>query len=277
MSQQSTPSVECLDLERVLGGIDPAFRPLLDGIDYRFEHESTNRALLDAGPPPPGRMHAALAEYQSAGRGRHGRRWTMPPGAGIALSASWVFETRPDSLNALSLAAGAAVRRAVQSVTGIAIELKWPNDLLIDGGKLGGILVELAAGNASAVHVVIGVGLNVDVPAAVLAAASDYAAGARDLRGCGWDPVDRSALAGALLGRFAELFAGFADSGFAPYRQEWLAAHALNGRDVQLSSHGQTESGRVVGIEADGALILAMPGGEQRRVVSGEVSVRAED
>lgn len=276
MTLQLPDSVEALDVARVVDSVGPTWRSLLGNVDYRIEHESTNRALLDAAPPTPGRMDAALAEYQTAGRGRHGRRWTMPPGSGIALSAAWVFASQPEALNALSLAAGAAVRRAILDVTGIAVELKWPNDLLLEGGKLGGILVELAARQDGAVHVVIGVGINVDVPAAELAQASNYAAGARDLKGAGWTPTDRSALAGAVLGQFAELFAGFASAGFEPYREEWLAAHALNGRQVELQSHGQTDSGRVVGIEADGALILETAAGSQRRVVSGEVSIRAE-
>jgi BirA family biotin operon repressor/biotin-[acetyl-CoA-carboxylase] ligase len=237
--------------------------------------ESTNRYLLAAGPPPPGRMRVALAEYQQAGRGRRGRSWNMPRGSGIALSVAWQFSAAPSSLTALSLATGSAVRRAIHDVTGIRIGLKWPNDLIVDGGKLGGILIELEPLAAGGCHAVAGIGINVNVAAADLVSLSDMPYGARALgAAAGNTAVDRSRLAAALIGRLLELFGDYAATGFAPYRGEWLAAHVLDGCEIELRSPVGIEHGRVSGIDDDGALLVADAAGSIRRVVSADVTVR---
>lgn len=238
--------------------------------------ESTNRYLLAAGVPPSGRMRVAVAEYQHAGRGRRGRSWNMPRGTGIALSVAWQFSAAPSSLTALSLATGSAVRRAIHEVTGIAIGLKWPNDLIVDGGKLGGILLELEPLAGGGCHVVAGIGINVNVPAAVLASLSDMPQGACDLsRVLGGATVDRSRLAAALIRQLLELFGDYASTGFAPYRGEWLTAHVLDGCEVELRTPAGIEHGRVSGIGDDGALLVADAAGGIRRVVSADVTIRA--
>lgn len=248
----------------------------VEGIEIADEIESTNRALLERAPPAAGRLRVMLAEHQTGGRGRRGRSWIMPAATGIALSVAWCFAQRPAGLSALSLAVGAATRRALADSVGIDIGLKWPNDLILDGGKLGGILIELEAPVTGACHVVAGIGLNVAVPAATLAAASNLRHGARNLAPAvpGQD-LDRSAIAGALIARLVELFAGYADTGFAPYRAEWLAAHVLEGEAVTLDSPAGIESGTVRGIGDDGALVVEDAAGERRRIISGDVTVRA--
>src|SRR5690606_2962838 len=97
--------------------------------------DSTNRHLLEAQAPPAGELHASLAEFQTAGRGRRGRRWVTPLGAGLCLSASWQFADTPRDLPALALAVGVVARRAVARVAGIDVALKWPNDLVLDERK----------------------------------------------------------------------------------------------------------------------------------------------
>jgi BirA family biotin operon repressor/biotin-[acetyl-CoA-carboxylase] ligase len=244
-------------------------------IRCEFEIESTNRLLRERGPAPAGRLQVAVAEYQSGGRGRRGRRWTMPPGAGLALSASWGFPRAPAVLGALSLAVGAAARRALRDHAGIEVGLKWPNDLIAAGGKLGGILVEVDALADGTCHVVAGIGINVAAPAAYLARVSDFGHGASDLRTAApGRALDRSALAGALVTRLVELFAAYAATGFEPYRDEWLAAHVLAGEPVELATPAGVEQATVRGIDADGALIVADAAGAERRIVAGDVSVR---
>ena len=264
-----------IDIAAVTASLSTTARERIERIEHFAEIESTNRHLREGTRPAAGRMRVALAEYQSEGRGRQGRRWLMPTGTGIALSAAWTFSATPRELAALSLAVGAAVRRAIGDATGIELGLKWPNDLMLDGGKAGGILVETDPGAAGGCCVVAGIGINVSVPAEILASLSDMRSGARDLAGAlHGAAIDRSRLAAALIERLVELFAGFADSGFAPYRDEWLAAHVLADAQVELKSAQGTAVGTVCGIDVDGALIVEDAAGARQRFLSGDVSIR---
>ena len=264
-----------IDVAAVTASLSDAARERLEGIEHFATIESTNRHLLASAMPAAGRLRVALAEYQSAGRGRQGRRWLMPPGSGIALSAAWQFAVAPREVNALSLAVGAAARRAIADSTAISVGLKWPNDLMLDGGKAGGILVEVYGQASGACRVVAGIGINVSVPAETLATFSDMRCGARDLASARQGAaIDRSRLAAALIERLVELFAGFADSGFAPYRGEWLAAHVLADARVELRSAFGVAVGTVRGIDVDGALLVEDARGALQRFLSGDVSVR---
>jgi BirA family biotin operon repressor/biotin-[acetyl-CoA-carboxylase] ligase len=168
------------------------------------------------------------------------------------------------------------VRRAVRAVAGIEIGLKWPNDLVVDGGKLGGILVELDRLEGGDVHVVAGIGINVRVRPDYLAAVSDWSEGARDLAGAtGGARIDRSLLAAALIEAMSELFGSWSEQGFAAYRAEWLAAHVLENAAVELRSVGDAMHGTVRGVDVDGALVVEDAAGRRQRFVSGEITVRA--
>jgi BirA family biotin operon repressor/biotin-[acetyl-CoA-carboxylase] ligase len=247
----------------------------IEHVDYRLQTESTNRSLLAAGAPAAGRMRVAIAEHQSAGRGRRGRQWIMPPAAGLALSVAWTFEPRPVLLSALGLAVGAAARRALAELADIEVGLKWPNDLIVDARKLGGVLVELESLPGDACLIVAGIGINVSVPRDCLARVGSNRIGATDLASAlGPEAPDRSQLTGRLLAHLLELFQGYAQTGFEPYRDEWLAAHVLADRDVEFTTARGIELGRVRGIDRDGALMLDDGRGGTRRVISGDVTVR---
>lgn len=247
---------------------------LIESIEIAFEVASTNRLLLDGPPPAMRRARIAIAEYQTAGRGRRERSWTMPPGAGLALSVAWRFPGTPENFGALSLAVGASVRRAIQSQTAVGIGLKWPNDLIAAGGKLGGILVEVVQPAAGGTHVVAGVGINVSVPDDLLARVSDFGYGGRNLAAQSAGPVDRSVLAAGLIEHLLNLYQEFAVSGFSPYLDEWLEAHVLDGQAVDVRGTDAVMHGTVCGIAADGALIIESDAGERRRIISGDVTVR---
>jgi len=266
--------LDLLDVEALRAALEPAVAARLAKLEVFTELDSTNRRLL-AAPPSVGSLDVCIAEYQNAGRGRRGRRWQAPLGSGIALSVGWQFAGVPAEPSALTLAVGVAVRRVLDRVAGITIALKWPNDLVFDERKLGGILLEIQAEAHGGAHVVVGVGLNVALPAALLPSLCDWPRGAVDLTtALGRAPPPRAVLAAALVNEIAALLADYPAQGFAAYRTEWRSADFLRGRVVRLDEGTGRLFGTALGIDADGALLVETDGGK-RRVVAGDVSVRS--
>jgi BirA family biotin operon repressor/biotin-[acetyl-CoA-carboxylase] ligase len=266
--------LDLLDGARIAAALDADTTRQLGALELHLELDSTNRYLLERAAPAPGRLDVAIAEFQHAGRGRRGRGWTAPLGGGLCLSVAWHFADLPPDLSALSLAVGVAARRAICALTPIDLGLKWPNDLVHAERKLGGILVELNAEAQGGCHVVAGLGINVAVPEAQLAAVSNWRHGAVDLRLAAGAPPPRALLAARVIDELAGLFSGYAETGFGPYAAEWEACNVLRGRPVQLEEAAGVSYGIAGGIEPDGALILEAEDGSRRRVISGDVSLR---
>ncbi len=241
-------------------------------IDVLDTCDSTNAVLLaraEAGAPSG---TVVIANEQTAGRGRRGRNWFASRGDSLTFSLLWRFApgTAPAGL---SLAAGLAVAQAIteapggtQSAGAGGAALKWPNDILKGGRKLGGILVELLPGAPHAA--VIGIGVNLRLSAAMpddLRATS----AALDLPG-----VDPNALYASLLARLLERLEQFAAGGFAALREEWAARHAFQDAAVVLSADfGAPRQGICRGVDGDGALLFEVDG-RVERVLSGEISLR---
>ncbi len=267
--------LELVDAPRLEAALGTATRARLERLEVHDELDSTNSRLLGATDLAAGRVCVAIAEYQSHGRGRRGRDWLQPFGSGLCLSLAWLFATPPAELGALSLAAGVATLRALGrlGVTGLA--LKWPNDVLKDGGKLGGILAELRLEAAGPAYVVIGVGLNVRLPAAVretIARAAGVAPA--DLAGGAGPLPSRTLLAAALVDELVAALAEFETRGFAPFRAEWSAADALCNRRVRVHGADRVRDGIARGIGADGTLQVEI-GERIESLTSGEVTLRA--
>lgn len=238
----------------------------LSSLDLHWSLDSTNTFLLDLSHSANFHGYACMAEQQTAGKGRRGRQWVSPFGKNVYLSVGWKI---PDerSLEGLSLAVGCAAARAVRSESSqINVGLKWPNDLFIEGGKAGGILIELGASNAGFHHLVIGVGINlalsvkdvagIDQPWSVVAGAS------------------RNRIAGALLSELVACLVVFSNEGFAPFADEWNALDIFADQEVNLVSTGSTRSGVARGVDEQGHLLLDL-GDRVERINAGEVSLRA--
>jgi BirA family biotin operon repressor/biotin-[acetyl-CoA-carboxylase] ligase len=236
---------------------------------------STNADLLARGAPATGEFDFRVAECQSAGRGRRGRRWLAPPGGGLCLSWSWGFDALPPQSGALSLAVGVTALRALRSLDIEGVGLKWPNDLVTAGGKLAGILIELKSEAGGPLHVVVGIGLNVALGESVIRDVAATGNRAVDLSSLGAVP-DRNALIAALLEFGVQGLATFARAGFASFADEYREADVLAGRAVTVSG-GATSAvltGIAGGIDADGALLMQTATGVER-ILSGDVSVRS--
>jgi BirA family biotin operon repressor/biotin-[acetyl-CoA-carboxylase] ligase len=248
-------------------------------IDVLPTCDSTNAVLLSRAESGAPSGTVVIAEEQTAGRGRRGRTGFPSPGGRRPFSLRGRFApgTAPAGL---SLAVGVAVARALAKVgagwaclpetplRGQVTALKWPNDILRDGRKLGGILVELVPGAPHAA--VIGIGINLRLPAAM---PEDVRAVSTAIFAAG-GAVDANDLYAALLGELLTTLETFAAGSFAAIRPEWLAHHAFQDARVSLSSDfGPPREGVCRGVDVDGALLLEVDG-RAERILSGEVSLR---
>lgn len=221
------------------------------------------------------------AEIQTAGRGRLGRSWNSAPGASLTASYALCVARRIGALEGISLVCGLAVRDALAR-HGVRAELKWPNDVLVDGRKLAGILVEAHALPTSTI-VIVGVGINL-LPRGSDTASSDARAvtpaitpaiTAIDLQSAGSALQDRNVLAADLGIAIEKRFARFAETGFAEFASEWNAVDAFRNRRVSLGTAiNDTVFGIERGVDATGRLVIEI-GGKQRRFIAGDLSLRA--
>jgi BirA family biotin operon repressor/biotin-[acetyl-CoA-carboxylase] ligase len=219
-----------------------------------------------------GSAEVLLAEYQTAGKGRRGRTWVAPPGGAICLSLSWTLPAVSPDLGALGLVIGVCALRALTSLGLAGVELKWPNDLLHAGAKLGGILIELRAEASGPACVVIGLGLNVALGEALLEQIATTGIAPTDLRHAGLG-VTRNAAVCALLTAIVGGLLEFEQAGLKPFLAEWRDADALRGRPVNVIAASELTCGLARGIDVHGALLVETAQGMQR-FISGDVSVR---
>lgn len=203
------------------------------------------------------------ATHQSAGRGRRGREWWDAPGESLLCSVLLRPDCLPAAVPQLSLVGGLAVAEALAASAGVRARIRWPNDLLVDGRKVCGILAEAASGaDARVHHVILGVGINLR-QSAFPAPLAERATSLRLLTGC---DHDAAALLAALLGRLQARYAGWRSGGFAALREAWLAHSTLPGQRVRLPDG---TVGRAEDVGADGVLLARAEGGRMVRVVSG--------
>jgi BirA family biotin operon repressor/biotin-[acetyl-CoA-carboxylase] ligase len=212
---------------------------------------------------------AVLAALQTAGRGRQGAPWVGRRGASLALSIGWPSRRGPDAVAGLPLAVGVACAEGLAAAGVPAVQLKWPNDLLAGGAKLGGILVESRIVEGR-MRVVVGVGINVLREAVATAALGRPVASVADLVAA---PPSITALAAALLVAIERALREFDANGFAAFRDRWLALHAWAGRPVVASRDGRVIlAGTAVGVDDDGAFLVETPGGIER-IIAADVSL----
>ena len=212
-----------------------------------------------------------FAETQTAGRGRRGRAWQSPAG-NLYFSCLKKFAHGYAALSGLSLAIGVGALRALQDSNVHGVELKWPNDLVVGNAKLAGILIELGGEFLGPCQAVIGIGLNVHVPAAARATIAQPVIDLEAL--CGGAPPKRKALAAALIERLCEALDAFAERGFTAFADEYAQHDALFGRVLHVDDPRGAFDGTGAGVDARGALRVRTRAG-MRTLDSAEVSIRA--
>jgi BirA family biotin operon repressor/biotin-[acetyl-CoA-carboxylase] ligase len=231
--------------------------------------ESSNTVLLAAPPVPSGKMQVCVVEEQTAGRGRQGRVWQAWPGKSLTFS---VRIDQADPLpSGLTLAVGVVLAEALEACGSREVQLKWPNDLWVEGRKAGGVLVEVTrAGDRQAV--VVGVGLNLLLPGP-----DEHAPDLHDKAALFASPPSppssREAVLARLLIALFELLTRFPEVGFRAYAPAWHVRHALANRPVQVIGDHATLIGDCLGVDDSGALLLKTAKGPVR-IVSGDLSLR---
>jgi len=213
----------------------------------------------------------ALAERQTAGRGRHGKRWLSSFAGGINLSILWEFELGASSLEGLSLAAGVAVRRALTQMGVSGVQLKWPNDLFLSEKKVGGILLEVLGDPSGPCSVIVGVGINHCISDAV---GENIDQPFTDIVSEVPGYVSRNALCAALISQLIELLDSYESTGFIDYRDEWQQCDITLGKKCTIQTGKKSITGMAMGIDSNGAIILRTEDGEEIRFVGGNLSLR---
>lgn len=225
------------------------------------EVESTNdvaRVLALAGVPEGA---VVVARRQTRGRGRWGRAWAAPPGGVWCSVLLRPTATHPWGLLSLAVAVGAA--EAIEKTTGVKTGIRWPNDLVVDGRKVAGVLLE-GAGDA----VIVGIGINANVPLDALP--EDVAPRATSLHLATGQPVDSDGLREAVVGRLMHWYRIWSAGGRGT-TEAWRRRDVSRGTRVTAGSPGRTVEGIAEGIDGDGALLLRLASGEIRRVLTGDL------
>ena len=264
-------ATELLDAAAILRQVSAGTRAGLGPVETFLEIDSTSswlRRQALAGAPSGS---VCLAEIQQAGRGRRGRGWVSPFAANLYLSLLWRSSAGVAALGGLSLVAGIAVLRCLQAHGVPAAALKWPNDLLVDGAKLAGVLIDVVGESTGPCAVIIGVGLNVAMPRD---AAADIDQPWTDLRTLvGAQGLSRNRLAAGLLEQLLPAIRQFEAAGMQAFMEEWRRNDVAHGRLVDLHLNNEVISGTACGIDAGGALLLETDDG-RKRFATGEVSLR---
>lgn len=249
-------------------GLDSGIRdlPRFGTVRYSVGTDSTQSRALDVLHGFDGLGISFVTESQDAGRGRGAHRWIAPPASGLLFSTVLPKELRSRSLPAVGFWASLIIVDSVASVSGITLSLKWPNDVLLDGRKCGGILSE-GRSMGERTRVALGVGLNVNRPEYVPPGIAN-AAWLSDATG---RAIDRTALLVAILQNYEQRFDTLTDTP-ASVINTWRERAALTGKQVSVKAPDGTtiHEGRVIDVADDGALLLDA-GGRTERVLLGDI------
>ncbi|SRR5581483_621583 len=261
------PAHAPLDIEKIRRQV--SFGRLGAKIHYFTELGSTNtraRELADAGAAEG---ELVVADAQTAGRGRLGRRWESPPRRNLYFSLILRPTLAPADAAQITLMAAVALAETVDSFLAAPAEIKWPNDILVGGRKLAGVLTEAACAAAALEYVILGIGINVnyrrdEMPEAIRARATSLA----DLTG---NFVARENALARLIHALDRCYGVLEQSGFDALRPKWEARFALRDKLVRVEHLDQSSVGRARGIGRDGALVLEDERGALHRIYAGDV------
>jgi BirA family biotin operon repressor/biotin-[acetyl-CoA-carboxylase] ligase len=233
----------------------------------RIDSTNDRAAALARQGAPEGTV--VLADTQTAGKGRLGRRWHAPPGSSLLLSVLLRPEIEPSQAQRMTMICSLAAVEAISATSGVEAGIKWPNDLVVSGRKLGGILTELGLEGRQLAHTIVGLGINVnlnldDLPDVMAPPASLLAETGR--------LTSRTTLLVELLRGIEERYDRIHE-GWSPH-DAWRAHLTTLGERVQVGTPGDVIVGKAIDVDADGALMVRTDSGAIRRILAGDVTLR---
>ncbi|MBM7456515.1 BirA family biotin operon repressor/biotin-[acetyl-CoA-carboxylase] ligase [Oceanisphaera litoralis] len=257
--------LQLLDQARLNEALAPGRAELVPVIGSTNQHWMESLSRLEKGD-------ICVAECQTAGRGRRGRQWISPFGGQLIMSMYWRLEQGMAAAMGLSLVVGIAVVEALETQGFAGVQLKWPNDLYLNGRKLAGILVEMSGTAGGPCQLVIGMGLNLLLPRTEQERITQPWAELAELGNI----EDRNGLVIALSRGLQRRLALFESEGIAAFREQWNRLDYFNGKAVRVLMGEQEIQGIARGIDDQGALLLELESGEIKRYLGGEISLRGE-
>lgn len=256
-----------LSTDQILAFCTPAARDI--AVTVVAETGSTNADLLQSIAKLRG-PQLLIAEAQTAGRGRAGRSWHSEPGEALTFSLAWKFNLGAQSLLGLPLAVGVVIAESLAQF-GADVRLKWPNDVLRNGKKVAGVLIE-TANVGDQLWAVIGIGINLAMPEQLAALIGRPVAALPSLSS------ERNRVMATLLNGLAEAMQVFAEQGFMGFRERWNVLHAYAGQQVVILDGDKiVQQGQAIGVDDSGRLLLQAATGELSTVLAGDVSLRMRE
>ena len=240
-----------------------------NNIEYHGQIDSTNQRAQILAEQGAAEGTVVLAESQQAGRGRMGRSWSSPPGVNVYTSVILRPSLALAEASQLTFMAAVAVARALEQACGVMVNVKWPNDILLNGKKVAGLLNELSAETEGIHYVVLGIGVNLNMDAAQFPDDLRYPATSIKLET--GNHVERNMFVRTLYTEIDSLYQLLLERGFAPIRLAWESLFALNGIKVEIDDGGSGIHGIVAGIAEDGALLVDTGAALPQAVYSGDV------
>ncbi len=263
-----------LDAAKIKRSLTKSTAKHIHRIEVFSKINSTNTYLKGQLSPPSGQFRVAIAEHQTAGRGRHDRQWISTPGGSLCLSLSYRFpQSSPgfSQLSALTLALGIAVAEALSGIGVAGVRLKWPNDLLVGDAKLGGILTETIIRGDSDVMVIVGIGLNIKLnPYLSKDEDAAWALSATSLDAVMSEPPSIDGLSELVIEALILTCRTFAASGFVEYAERFPVYDWLAGKTVVVETPDSVIEGAAAGIADDGALLVDTESG-RREIHAGTI------
>jgi len=246
-------------------------------IHHLEETDSTNRVAMELARAGAAHGTAVIAEAQTAGRGRLGRSFFSPPHRNLYVSL--VLRPQLDAADAPALVLAAAVAVAECAARLLdspqAVEIKWPNDVLVRGRKTSGILMELGQEPGALPFLILGIGVNLNVDREEFP--DEFQERATSLSAERGERVDRVAFTRDLFGTLEDVLDAHADKGLPGFRDRFEAYFRMRGRHIRIADlSGNETAGRALGIDADGALRVERDDGRQERVLAGDVTLAKE-
>ncbi len=236
---------------------------------FESQVDSTNRLARDLAIGGAVEGTIVVAESQTGGKGRKGRSWFSPAGGGVYLSLILRPRFQPADAPKMTLLAGVALAETLIPMVTSRISIKWPNDVLVGGKKIAGILVEIGTEIDVIDYMIVGVGLNVNTPPVRFPA--ELNGRATSLSAEVGRPLRRVEILGAFLGHFERSYDLLEEDGFAPVIRRWRELSDMAGRHVRVRSFNRSLEGVIAGIDDDGVLLVDAGGGIAERVIAGDV------